>query len=66
MLTTTYDDNGRPCAARCSRCGESMPKGGPRVADVEELKKWFQKGFEAHLRQKHTGAQGDQTAHGRA
>jgi hypothetical protein len=54
-LKITYDDNGRPIAAYCS-CGESMPGGNPRATISREIEGWFIKGFEVHVREKHSGA----------
>lgn len=64
-LKITYDNNGRPMAARCS-CGESMTEGEARITDTEALKKWFETGFEAHVRHKHAGEDGNESAQGRA
>jgi hypothetical protein len=43
-----------PSAAKCSVCGEEMPKGEVRATTDAELTDWFERGFKTHLRQKHS------------
>jgi len=55
-LDITRDAKGVPTAARCSGCGESLPQGELRITTKPDLEAWFQKAFNTHIREKHSGA----------
>lgn len=52
-LAFTYDERMCPISAKCTRCGETMPKPPPDLRLSEEIVAWFAEKFLAHKQQKH-------------
>jgi hypothetical protein len=52
-LRIVYDAKGFPASAKCSACGEEMPKGELRSPTIGENLRWFKAQFDLHRKQKH-------------
>jgi hypothetical protein len=52
-LDIEYDDRPFPVAAKCTICGEEMPKREPRAISTSETILLFARQFSLHKNQKH-------------
>ena len=52
-LMITYNSNKFPVSAKCSVCGQEMPKGDMRRTFIGEDLCWFKAQFEAHKKTRH-------------
>jgi len=52
-LVIEYEDRPFPVAAKCTICGEEMPKSEPRANSASETILWFARQFSLHKNQKH-------------
>jgi len=51
------DVNGVPISAKCSKCGEQMPQGSPRITNPIDNVAWFGAQFSEHVAQFHPPSQ---------
>jgi hypothetical protein len=52
-LKITYDAKNFPASAKCSACGEEMPRGEVRTAFKGEKLKWLKDQFDLHKTKRH-------------
>ena len=52
-LVIEYEDRPFPVAAKCTICGEEMPKSEPRANSASETILWFARQFSFHKNYKH-------------
>lgn len=52
-LIIEYDMQLKPIAAKCSHCGEKMPRMESKLISSDEISRWFQIQFQLHKRRKH-------------
>jgi hypothetical protein len=52
-LQMSYDENSIPVSAKCSLCGEQMPRGAPRIMNSIDSVEWFAARFRLHVAQTH-------------
>jgi hypothetical protein len=52
-LRIIYDANSFPASAKCSACGEEMPKREPGSLTIGENLRWFKTQFDLHKAHKH-------------
>ena len=52
-LQMGYDENSIPVSAKCSLCGEQMPRGTQRIMDSIDNVAWFAAQFRLHVARTH-------------
>jgi hypothetical protein len=52
-LQIGYDVNSIPVSAKCSLCGEQMPRGTPRIMNSIDNVEWFAAQFRLHVARIH-------------
>jgi hypothetical protein len=61
-LVIEYDAKSHPFTAKCTLCGEEMPKADPRVTKASEMILWFARQFTLHKHEKHPPEGANKTA----
>ena len=52
-LQMSHDENSIPVTAKCSLCGEQMPRDTPRIMNSMNKVAWFEAHFRLHVARAH-------------